>query len=173
MDDGTYSDFFDLERSNAQGDTTSPYIFNIGFQILLIKLTFDLQIEGIIDIPVPPENAPPLPRTVSTYTRKVSAYADDATLLIKLDYNSLLRVKEILEEFGMISGLVCNVEKTMLLVIGENEQIDNRIETLGFVVSNKVTILGLEIDNNGYVADSLHKITGKFLIRLVYGGGST
>jgi hypothetical protein len=83
MDDGTYSDFFDLERGNAQGDTTSPYIFNIGFQILLIKLTFDLQIEGIIDFPVPPENAPPLPRTVSTYTRKVSAYADDATLIIK------------------------------------------------------------------------------------------
>jgi hypothetical protein len=80
-----------------------------------------LQIEGIIDFPVPPENAPPLPRTVSTYTQKVSAYADDATLLIKLDYNSLLRVKVILEEFGLISGLVCNVEKTMLLVIGENE----------------------------------------------------
>jgi hypothetical protein len=33
-----YSDFFDLERGNAQGDTISPYIFNIGFQILLFKL---------------------------------------------------------------------------------------------------------------------------------------
>jgi hypothetical protein len=38
---------------------------------------------------------------------------------------------------------------------------DNRIENLGFVVSNKVTILGLEIDNNGHVVDSLHKITTK------------
>jgi hypothetical protein len=161
MDDGTYSDFFYLERGNAQGDTTSLYIFNIGFQILLIKLTFDLQIEGIKDFPVPSENAPPLPRTVSTYTRKVSAYADDATLLIKLDYNSLLRVKLIFEEFGRISGLVCNVVKTMLLVIGDDRHIDNRIENLGFVIAKKVTILGLEIDNNGYVVESLHKITTK------------
>jgi hypothetical protein len=67
LDDGTYSDFFDLERGNAQGDTTSPYIFNIGFQILLLKLTFDLQIEGLFDFPVPPDNTPPLPRTVGTY----------------------------------------------------------------------------------------------------------
>jgi hypothetical protein len=42
MENGMYSEFFDLERGNAQGDTTSPYIFNLGFQILLLKLTFDL-----------------------------------------------------------------------------------------------------------------------------------
>ncbi len=65
LGDGTYSDFFDLERGNAQGDTTSPYIFNIGFQILLLKLTFDLQIDGLIDFPTLPDNTPPLPHTGS------------------------------------------------------------------------------------------------------------
>jgi hypothetical protein len=59
LGDGTYSDFFDLERGNAKGDTTSPYIFNIGFQILLLKLTFDLQIEGLLDFPAVPDNTPP------------------------------------------------------------------------------------------------------------------
>ncbi len=59
LGDGTYSDFFDLERGNAQGDTTSPYIFNIGFQILILKLTFDLQIEGLLDFPTFPANTPP------------------------------------------------------------------------------------------------------------------
>jgi hypothetical protein len=49
-----YSDYFNLERGNAQGDTTSPYIFNIGYQILLLKINFDLQIAGLI---VPPEAA--------------------------------------------------------------------------------------------------------------------
>jgi hypothetical protein len=53
------SDFFDLERGNAQGDTISPYIFNIGFQILLFKLNFDLQIEGLIEFPRAPVNIPP------------------------------------------------------------------------------------------------------------------
>ncbi len=40
---GIYSEFFYMERGNAQGDTTSPYIFNLGFQILLLRLTFDLR----------------------------------------------------------------------------------------------------------------------------------
>jgi hypothetical protein len=92
LGNGTYSDFFDLERGNAQGDTTSPYIFNIGFQILLIKLTFDLQIEGLIEFPELPENTPPLPDTVSTYTRKFNAYADDANLIVKLTYENLRRI---------------------------------------------------------------------------------
>jgi hypothetical protein len=161
LDDGSYSDFFDLERGNAQGDTTSSYIFNIGFQILLLKLTFDLQIEGLIDFPVPPDNTPPLPRTVSTYKRKVSAYADDANMLTKLDYDTLLRVRTILEEFGTMSGLICNVEKTMLLIIGENDGVDNRIKDLGFVIVDKVTILGLEINGKGFIDASLNNITAK------------
>jgi hypothetical protein len=44
LDNELYSSFFDLERGNAQGDTVSPYIFNLGFQILLFKINFDLQI---------------------------------------------------------------------------------------------------------------------------------
>jgi hypothetical protein len=82
-------------------------------------------------------------------------------MLTKLDYNSLLRVKTILEDFGNISGLVCNVDKTMLLVIGGDAEIDDRIESLGFVITKKVTILGLEIDCNGFMLESLHKITAK------------
>jgi hypothetical protein len=110
---------------------------------------------------------PPLPRTVGTYTRKVSAYADDATMLVKLDYNSLLRIKTILEEFGNISGLVCNVEKTMLLVLGDNVELDNRINNLGFVIAKQVTILGLEINGSGHMIESLHKITAKIKSQLV------
>jgi hypothetical protein len=71
---------------------TSPYIFNLGFQILLLKLTFDLQIHGVLEFPWVPDGTPPLPATVGTYNRKVGAYADDANMLIKLDYNTLLRI---------------------------------------------------------------------------------
>ncbi len=37
LGNGTFSEFFDLERGNAQGDTTSPYIFNLGvdFEIII------------------------------------------------------------------------------------------------------------------------------------------
>jgi len=40
--------FFELERGNAQGDTISPFIFNLGFQLLLFRLNFDLQIASIL-----------------------------------------------------------------------------------------------------------------------------
>jgi hypothetical protein len=49
-----------------------------------------------------------------------------------------------LEQFGILSGLLCNVDKTTLLPIGQNLHIDNRIRDLGFVIVEKVTILGLE-----------------------------
>ncbi len=38
---------------------------------------------------------------------------------------------------------------------------DNRIENLGFVITKQVTILGLEINGNGYMTESLNKITAK------------
>jgi hypothetical protein len=97
----------------------------------------------------------------------VSAYADDATMLVKLDYNSLCRIKTILEEFGNMSGLVCNVEKTMLLVIGDNVDVDDRTKELGFVIAKKVTILGLELDGRGYMIESLQKVTTKIKNQLV------
>jgi hypothetical protein len=59
LGNGMYSEFVDLERGNAQGDTTSPYIFNIGFQILILRLTFDLQIDGVLEFSTVPGGVPP------------------------------------------------------------------------------------------------------------------
>jgi hypothetical protein len=161
-----YSEFFDLERGNAQGDTTSPYIFNIGFQILILRLTFDLQIDGVLEFPTVPGGVPPLPPTVSTYTRKVSAFADDASLIVKFTYENLLYIKTVLEEFGNLSGLVCNVEKTVILPIGNNVNDDGRIATLGFKLVERVTILGLEINGNGFTEGNFESIIQKIRSQL-------
>jgi hypothetical protein len=161
-DNGFYIDFFDLLRGNAPGDTISPYIFNLGFQILLFKLTFTLPIEGLIDFPGHPENLPPLQATVSTYQRKVFAFADDANMITKLEYESLAAIKQILTDFGKLSGLECNVEKTTILPIGPNTPIDPRINELGFVFVNSVTILGLTIEgNSGDINSNFLKILAK------------
>jgi hypothetical protein len=156
-----YSEFFDLERGNAQGDTISPYIFNLGFQILLFKLNFDLQIDGIVNFPRIPDNIPPPQATVSTYQRKISAYADDANMFVSLDYETISRIKTILEQFGNLSGLICNVEKTTLLTIGQNNQIDDRIRNLGFIIVDKVTILGLEINSDGVANSNFTRLVEK------------
>jgi hypothetical protein len=82
-------------------------------------------------------------------------------MLIKLNYENLLRVKCILEHFGNISGLVCNVEKTMLFPIGDIEQMDPRIADLGFSIVDNVIILGLKIDKQGSTADNSQVIMSK------------
>ena len=150
LENGLYSSFFNLERGNAQGDTTSPYIFNIGYQILLFKLNYDLQIAGLIVPPaVPPDLQPVAPQEqVSTCPRKIFAFADDATLATVLDFESLAKVKKILEDFGKLSGLECNIEKTTLMQIGSVGEIQDDIKSLGFTVANEVTILGLKIKND-------------------------
>jgi hypothetical protein len=149
LDNELNSAFFDLQRGNAQGDTVSPYIFNLGFQILLFKINYDLQIDGVIDTPTVPPDLPPLPREVSTRPYKVFAYADDANMLVKMDVHTLTRLRKILDDFGTLSGLECNVDKTTLLQVGVDAPVPQEITELGFSVVDTVTILGLKLTGNG------------------------
>ena len=64
-----------------------------------------------------------------------------------MDFNSLSKVKNILEDFGQLSGLECNVEKTVLLQIGSVAPITADILSLGFLISNEITVLGLKLKN--------------------------
>jgi hypothetical protein len=165
LEDGLYTNFFDLERGTAQSDTISPYIFNFGYQIHLFKLNFDLQIEGILEpAAVPPDIDNPTIRppdnTVSIFSRKAFAFADDANIFTKLGRNTIARVKCILEEFGRLSGLECNVEKTTVMCINSNAP--EFIEDIGFCTVDSVTILGLEIEgDSGTFNRSFEKICTK------------
>jgi hypothetical protein len=159
LDNEINSAYFDLERGNAQGDTASPYIFNLGFQILLFKINFDFQIEGALETPVVPPDIPPLSREVSTRPYKIWAYADDANTLLKLEFETLSKLKKVLHDFGMLSGLECNVDKTTLLQVGDASPISQEIVDLGFAVVNEVTVLGLRISGPGAdFGGSLNKI---------------
>ena len=87
---------FILERGNAQGDTISPFLFILCYQILLFKLEYDLQIIGLIEEPILPVNLPPIPRQVPSKNNRVFAYADDGNILVMMDLTCLRRIKEIL-----------------------------------------------------------------------------
>jgi hypothetical protein len=77
-----------------------------------------------------------------------------------MEVGSLTRVKHILEEFGDISGLECNVEKTILMQIGSDLPIEQEIKDLGFDVKSEITLLGLTIENDtGTFGKSFGKIT--------------
>jgi hypothetical protein len=50
--------------------------------------------------------------------KKVSSFADDLQAAVKAEYESLLTIKNLVLQFGFISGLRTNVEKTTMMRIG-------------------------------------------------------
>jgi hypothetical protein len=80
-------------------------------------------------------------------TSKADGFADDNTTGTLLEYNSLLTLKNILSNFAEISGLRCNTEKTALMQIGNKIEISQEIKDLGFGITDKVHILGMDIDS--------------------------
>ena len=58
LDSGKYSSIFKLERGTAQGDSPSPFLYNLAAQVLLWKLEYDPQIEGIYPNPNRAGNRP-------------------------------------------------------------------------------------------------------------------
>jgi hypothetical protein len=65
-------------------------------------------------------------------SKKVFAFADDCNIITVADSENLSRLTEILEIFGEISGLVYNVNKTNILLIGDDRLFHKilRISTL-------------------------------------------
>jgi hypothetical protein len=54
---------------------------------------------------------------------------------------------EILDIFGEISGLICNIEKTNLLLIGDEQHFPGNMDNLAFNTANELTILGFNVKN--------------------------
>jgi hypothetical protein len=82
-------------------------------------------------------------------------------MLVKLEYNTLLRIKNILEDFGNLSGLECNVDKTTLMIIGNPPLVDDRIREIGFKFVDNTTILGLTIDSTANLLPNFKTINSK------------
>jgi hypothetical protein len=56
--------------------------------------------------------------------------------------------------FEGISGLGCNVDKTMLMQVGSDDIINDDILGLGFDPKNEITILGMKLKNRGKCYES-------------------
>jgi hypothetical protein len=165
LEKGRNSCKFDLERGFAQGNSPSPKKYNIGEQILIFRIEYDPLILGVY-------NSFLIPRSVddgvTTYpllekaeqrglivdpelkenTRKTNAFADDSNAGLLRCAENLTRVKNVLFDFGDISGLETNVEKTTLMPIGCLDQaIPQDIKDLGFEIVTKMKCLGLRINN--------------------------
>jgi len=134
-EDGTLSSNFPLETGRTQGDSPSPLTYNMGEQILLLKIELDPRISSVYQhLLIPNFNLDLIPdpkmRGVDLYynehfrvessrcTDKVESYADDNSTATLADFNSLSILKETVENFAVFSGLQSNAEKTTLMQIG-------------------------------------------------------
>ncbi len=82
--------------------------------------------------------------------RKTNAFADDTTAGLLHNANNLNYVKQVLFDFGSVSGLETNVEKTTLMPIGNlGEPLEQDIIDLGFALCTEMKILGITVNNTG------------------------
>jgi hypothetical protein len=163
FDDGTLSEPFDLGRGEAQGNTPSPVLYNMGEQILLFKLELCPEISSVFNHFLVPRNylaIEQVPDPVfevaapdqefrnesNRETDNSDAFADDTSILTSFVYATLLALKTCLEEFGAFSGLKCNIEKTVLMQVGNKPNISPEIASLGFSFVDSIKILGMDID---------------------------
>ena len=100
---GNFSDNIVLSRGCRQGDPISPYIFVLCAEILSHVIRENNNIKGII---------------VHDRESKLTQYADDTTIFLGGDKESLCCVMRVLEWFRKVSGLAINIDKTNVVKIG-------------------------------------------------------
>ena len=75
-------------------------------------------------------------------------FADDTPIFIRRDPIYLTMCILFLEYFARISGLQCNLEKTSVIPIGDNFNINDRLcSKLALSLENSFILLGFPIDS--------------------------
>ena len=173
LDGGKMSRHFRLERGRPQGDVISPNTFNFVVQILIFKLELDPDIKKI---PRPdPLRLNNNQHAIFMYesnreTGTNESLADDNTTITLLDLESLARVRHILDDFGVISGLRCNYDKSVIMPtydISDPEKIN--VETLGFQFKDSITLLGVDINSKlNNIQEISQKIKQKIVSQIAF-----
>ena len=134
------SSTIELQRGCRQGDPLSPYVFVLCAEILSHVIRESGDIRGIV---------------VHNEEFRVSQYADDTTLLLEEDYQSIGSVIRILKWFKSVSGLDINKEKTKVIKLGASR--DSSIPWQGKFGFNWPD--NFEISGIHYNMKKLHEIT--------------
>jgi hypothetical protein len=80
-------------------------------------------------------------------TKKVFVFADDCNILTSLDSHNLERIKKILDDFGEMLGLKCNLQKSNVLLIGDEPVLTDEMRDTGFSLKDSITVLGFTLTN--------------------------
>jgi hypothetical protein len=164
-EDGEISEEFDLETGRPQGDGPSPLQYNMGEEIILLKIELDPRVASVFQHEIFPRfamNLVPDPRRkgldvdYNTHlsqesnreTDKADGFADDNSTATLATADSLRYLAEICTTFSEFSGLKSNAEKTTLLRIGTVRELDEETRRIGFNLTEEVTLLGMVINRD-------------------------
>ena len=129
INNGFFSEFFELKRGCRQGDPLSPYLFILAIEPLAIEIKENKVIKGI---------------TINDVTYKIGQYADDTFLLLDGSVESLEQSMTIFKEFYLCSGLKLNYDKTVAVWLGHMMNSNNVLcREINMTWSNKFTLLGI------------------------------
>jgi len=165
FEDGSLSKPFDLESGRPQGDGPSPLQYNMGEEILLLKIELDPEIASVFQHQLLPRFALDLvpdpkrggvdadyndhfSQESTRETDKADSFADDNSSTTLANFRSLSRLNEVVFNFGNFSGLKSNAEKTTLLQIGNVNPLSQEIIGLGFNSVQEVVLLGMTINRD-------------------------
>ncbi len=139
--EGGYSEDVIIGRGTPQGDRSSPYIFILCIEILIIRINM-LEGRGIDDSGLYVD----IVRDIDGLEKLTSeTYADDLTIIFRMSENSVEIILRLLREFELVSGLAINIGKTQLMISGSDVW-PTGMSIHDIEVVDKVTILGITID---------------------------
>ena len=131
MNNGTFTQFFNLERGVRQGCPLSVYLFLLVVELLATHIRQDKTINGI---------------TLKSSELKISQMADDTTIFLK-SATSIPPLLATLNKFALYSGLKTNVDKTKLYAIGKMNLRKTNLHGLKLDKGN-ICLLGLVITDD-------------------------
>ena len=103
IQNGIFSQFFEIGRGCRQGDPISPYLFNLCVEILGLMIRQSKNIKGI---------------KINKERICLIQYADDTVLFLDGSEKSLKSALDLLFQFSKFSGLKPNISKTKAVWIG-------------------------------------------------------
>jgi len=127
VNNGHISEFFMLERGLRQGCPLSPYLFILVVEILAISIRHNQKIKGIC---------------INGKECKINQYADDTFLSLSDNKESLTEVFDTIGKFSNISGLSLNKDKTEILKVNNQVDIDKTW------LKENVKLLGITLNRN-------------------------
>ena len=138
---GTSTKYFKISRGIKQGDPASGIIFVLAIELLAIKVRSTKAIQGV---------------SIGETEIKLSGYADDFNHFLR-DIVSMKKILEVLERFGIISGLKCNISKCEAMVLGKGKPEDVKYNGESIRWVDKMKITGITFGN-----DRVHNMNENF-----------